>query len=55
MSIDDNITTEDADDDHTLTTAIALCDWCGGEKKWCSSCDMYTRTCCEEYGTCMCS
>jgi hypothetical protein len=31
------------------------CSWCGGEKRWCSSCDMWTRTCCEEYGTCMCS
>jgi hypothetical protein len=33
----------------------STCSWCGGEKRWCSCCDMWTRTCCEEYGTCMCS
>jgi hypothetical protein len=31
------------------------CEWCGGEKKWCSVCQVYTRTCCHDYGTCQCS
>lgn len=31
------------------------CSNCGGELSWCSSCMMYSRTCCEEYGTCQCS
>ena len=30
------------------------CDQCGGHMKWCDSCGMYTRTCCEDYGDCMC-
>lgn len=31
------------------------CDYCGGQMRWCSCCNMYTKTCCVEYGTCMCS
>jgi hypothetical protein len=31
------------------------CDSCEGFMVWCSSCEMYTKTCCEDYGTCMCS
>jgi hypothetical protein len=31
------------------------CYECGGQMIWCTICQMYTRTCCEEYGTCMCS
>jgi hypothetical protein len=31
------------------------CDWCDGEKQWCSVCQVYTRTCCVDYGTCQCS
>ena len=31
------------------------CSWCGGQKRWCDICEMWSRSCCEEYGTCMCS
>ena len=31
------------------------CENCGGEKVWCEGCEMWSRTCCEEFGTCMCS
>jgi len=31
------------------------CDLCGGEQQWCPVCDRWTATCCQEYGTCMCS
>lgn len=31
------------------------CYECGGNMSWCSCCEMYTRTCCVDYGTCMCS
>jgi hypothetical protein len=31
------------------------CESCGGQKKWCSTCLVYTKTCCVEYGTCQCS
>jgi hypothetical protein len=31
------------------------CTWCGGTMAWCASCEMWTKTCCEDYGTCQCS
>ena len=32
------------------------CDLCSdGEMSWCSCCEVYTSTCCCDYGTCMCS
>ena len=31
------------------------CTNCGGQMTWCSSCDMWTETCCDTYGTCACS
>lgn len=31
------------------------CPYCCGEMEWCSICQMWTSTCCEEYGTCQCS
>lgn len=31
------------------------CEDCGGEMLWCDCCNMWTKTCCIEYGTCMCS
>ena len=34
---------------------IATCILCGGQMVWCSCCRMYSSTCCEDYGTCMCS
>ena len=31
------------------------CPDCGGQIEWCTSCNMWTQTCCETYGTCACS
>jgi hypothetical protein len=31
------------------------CEDCGGWMTWCESCEMWSRSCCQEYGTCMCS
>lgn len=31
------------------------CPDCEGQMKWCTGCNMWTKTCCEEYGTCECS
>lgn len=31
------------------------CEVCGGKLHWCESCQMWSRTCCEVYGTCQCS
>lgn len=28
---------------------------CGGYPTWCSICDQWTYTCCQDYGTCQCS
>lgn len=28
---------------------------CGGQEVWCNCCEMFTQTCCVDYGTCMCS
>lgn len=33
----------------------STCPNCGGTMSWCSCCQMWTRTCCVEYGTCQCS
>lgn len=35
--------------------AYSKCYDCGGQKPWCSACEVYTQTCCVDYGTCMCS
>lgn len=39
---------DNKDDDPT-------CDWCGGEMQWCPICTEWTKTCCQDYGTCQCS
>lgn len=44
---DDDRYFEELDEDY-------CCD-CGGIMEWCDCCAMYTKTCCEDYGTCMCS
>lgn len=31
------------------------CEYCGGQMTWCSLCQVYSRTCCVDWGTCMCS
>ena len=31
------------------------CEQCGGQMSWCSCCEMYSRNCCVDYGTCWCS
>jgi hypothetical protein len=31
------------------------CPECGGQMTWCSGCQVWSRTCCEKYGTCMCN
>ena len=33
----------------------ARCDSCGGQMVWCSFCKVFTKTCCVDYGTCLCS
>lgn len=33
----------------------ADCPNCDGTMVWCSLCDMYTQTCCVDYGTCPCN
>ncbi len=31
------------------------CPDCGGNMTWCTLCEVYTKTCCVEYGTCLCN
>lgn len=31
------------------------CPYCGGVMSWCSTCQMWSKVCCSEYGTCACS
>ena len=31
------------------------CPECGGTMTWCESCRMWSKECCEDYGTCECS
>jgi len=33
----------------------ATCPYCFGTRSWCSCCQMWSSSCCEEYGTCQCS
>ncbi|MBN1117790.1 MAG: hypothetical protein JXA77_11330 [Bacteroidales bacterium] len=33
----------------------STCPNCGGTMHWCSTCQMWSRSCCVEYGTCQCS
>ena len=31
------------------------CESCGGYMSWCRTCQVWTRNCCVEWGTCQCS
>lgn len=31
------------------------CKDCGGDMKWCFVCKQWTKTCCQEYGSCQCN
>lgn len=31
------------------------CHLCGGKMTWCESCQQWSSTCCEDFGTCQCS
>jgi len=31
------------------------CPDCGGTMEWCESCEMWSKTCCDDFGTCECS
>jgi hypothetical protein len=44
---DENVTHEAGDTQE--------CDVCGGEQEWCSSCQVFTNTCHEPWGSCACS
>jgi hypothetical protein len=33
----------------------SYCSRCGGTMNWCSCCQMWSQSCCVEYGTCACS
>jgi hypothetical protein len=35
-------------------TPGAKCE-CGGNVTWCATCMVWSKTCCHDYGTCMCS
>jgi len=33
----------------------SVCESCGGKMTWCTTCRVWSKKCCEEYGSCMCS
>ena len=37
------------------TMGDSECPFCHGEMEWCYTCDDWSSTCCQEYGTCECS
>jgi len=43
------------EDDDLWDSDAGKCPDCGGQMLWCSCCEVYTQTCCVDYGTCMCS
>ena len=47
----------DEDDDYRYETHgdPSKCEYCGGTLTWCETCKVWSRTCCESYGSCMCS
>lgn len=49
---DEEVEVEDKDYD---LLDHSFCKDCYGEMTWCTSCEEWTKLCCEEYGTCMCS
>ena len=42
----------DANNDYA---EVGECPDCGGTMEWCTCCQVWTQTCCEDYGTCECS
>ena len=40
---------------HLYGRGTQECHMCGGQMSWCSSCEVWSSTCCCEYGTCQCS
>lgn len=43
------------DEEYTDYAEPGRCPECGGEMTWCELCQMWSRTCCEDFGTCECS
>jgi hypothetical protein len=33
----------------------STCPDCGGQMHWCSTCQMWSKSCCVDWGTCQCS
>lgn len=47
---------DDENEEQTPEILVAECDMgCGGVMDWCSCCNMWSNSCCIDYGTCMCS
>lgn len=39
---------------YTYQGRTIRCPDCGGEMRWCDTCQRYTATCCQEFGSCEC-
>ena len=39
----------------TYGRGSAICPYCDSYMSWCSCCQMWSSTCCQDYGTCQCS
>lgn len=31
------------------------CPFCGGKMTWCEGCGMWSKTCCQDWGSCQCN
>ena len=40
---------------NTYGRGTKKCPDCGNHMSWCSSCEVWSQTCCQDYGTCQCS
>lgn len=38
-----------------LRPRYSTCPSCGGSMRWCSICEMWSKSCCNDWGTCLCS
>lgn len=51
----DDIDDDEFNENYATDQSNSICPYCYGEMKWCDGCQMWSRVCCEEYGTCQCS
>ena len=42
-------------EEYTDYAEVSTCPDCGGMMEWCESCQVWSQSCCQEFGSCECS